>query len=84
MKISKLSLLQKIGQKKRKSVSILINYSKSNKLNLKKDGKKLMQIKAEISGKEQKSIGRINKYKYRFFVKTNKSIMSMINGGKRE
>lgn len=60
MKISKLSLLQKIGQKKRKSVSILINYSKSNKLNLKKDGKKLMQIKAEISGKEQKSIGRIN------------------------
>ena len=60
MKISKLSLLQKIGQKKRKSVSILINYSKSNKLNLKKDEKKLMQIKAEISGKEQKSIGRIN------------------------
>lgn len=84
MKISKLSLLQKIGQKKRKSVSILINYSKSNKLNLKKDGKKLMQIKAEISGKEQKSIGRINKYKYRFFVKTDKSIVSMINGGKRE
>ena len=84
MKISKLSLLQTIGQKKRKSVSILINYSKSNKLNLKKDGKKLMQIKAEISGKEQKSIGRINKYKYRFFVKTDKSIVSMINGGKRE
>lgn len=84
MKISKLSLLQKIGQKKRKSVSILINYSKSNKLNLKKDGKKLMQIKAEISGKEQKSIGKINKYKYQFFVKTNKSIVSMINGSKRE
>lgn len=63
-------------------MSILRNYSKNNKLNLKKDGKKLMQIKAEISGKEQKRIGRINKYKYWFFVKTNKSIVSMINGGK--
>lgn len=43
-----------------------------------------MQIKAEISGKEQKSIGRMKKYKYWFFVKTNKSIVSMIIGDKRE
>lgn len=43
-----------------------------------------MQIKAEISGKEQKRIGRTNKYKYWFVVKTNKSTVSMINGGKRE